>query len=98
MPGIGADHAHHAFAADDAAVLANATNGTTYFHCCLTLLSGRISMYYIKNVIYFARGKFNIRMLKCGNVTISQFLLPSDFFLPIPNSFKAARKSAGNGA
>ena len=35
---VGADHAHHAFAADDAAVLANATNGTTYFHG-LTLLS-----------------------------------------------------------
>jgi hypothetical protein len=29
---VGADHAHHAFTADDAAVLANATNGTTYFH------------------------------------------------------------------
>ena len=33
-----ADHAHHAFAADDATVLADATNGTTYFHL-LTLLS-----------------------------------------------------------
>ena len=32
-----ADHAHHALAADDAAVLADATNGTTYFHLCLTL-------------------------------------------------------------
>ena len=29
---VGADHAHHALAANDAAVLANATNGTTYFH------------------------------------------------------------------
>lgn len=28
-----ADDAHHAFTADDAAVLANATNRTTYFHC-----------------------------------------------------------------
>ena len=35
---VGADHAHHALAADDAAVLANATNGTTYFHCGFTLL------------------------------------------------------------
>ena len=33
-----ADHAHHALAADDATVLADATNGTTYFHW-LTLLS-----------------------------------------------------------
>ena len=29
---VGADHAHHALAANDAAVLANATNGATYFH------------------------------------------------------------------
>ena len=29
---VGADHAHNAFAADYAAVLANATNGATYFH------------------------------------------------------------------
>ena len=33
-----ADHAHHALAANDATVLADATNGTTYFHW-LTLLS-----------------------------------------------------------
>ena len=32
MTGIGADHAHYTLATDDAAVLANATNGTTYFH------------------------------------------------------------------
>ena len=35
MAWVGTDHAHHAVAADDAAVLANATNGTTYFHGCL---------------------------------------------------------------
>ena len=35
---VGADHAHHALAANDAAVLANATNGTTYFHYVFTLL------------------------------------------------------------
>jgi hypothetical protein len=45
---VGTDHAHHAFAADDAAVLANATNGTTYFHgCYFTLWSGRMKGYYI---------------------------------------------------
>jgi hypothetical protein len=32
VAGVRADHAHHAFAADDAAVLAYAANGTTYFH------------------------------------------------------------------
>ena len=37
MARVSADHAHHALAADDAAVLANATNGTTYFHCVNTL-------------------------------------------------------------
>ena len=35
---VGADHAHYAFAADDAAVLADATNGATYFHVVITLL------------------------------------------------------------
>jgi hypothetical protein len=34
---VGADHAHNAFAADYAAVLANATNGATYFHDFLLL-------------------------------------------------------------
>jgi hypothetical protein len=38
VTGVGADHAHHAFTADDAAVLANATNGTTYFHVFIILL------------------------------------------------------------
>ena len=33
-----ADHAHHAFAADDATVLADATNGATYFHFDLPTL------------------------------------------------------------
>ena len=37
MARVSADHAHHALAANDAAVLANATNGTTYFHCVNTL-------------------------------------------------------------
>ena len=35
---VGADHTHHAFAADDATILADATNGTTYFHVVFTLL------------------------------------------------------------
>ena len=38
---VGADHAHHALAANDAAVLADATNGTTYFHCYLLYFRGR---------------------------------------------------------
>jgi hypothetical protein len=33
MARVCTDHAHHAFAADDATVHANASNGTTYFHC-----------------------------------------------------------------
>jgi hypothetical protein len=37
MARVCADHAHHAFATNDATVLADAANGTTYFHC-LTLL------------------------------------------------------------
>ena len=44
MAGVGANDAHHAFTADDTAVLANATNGTTYFHCIFTLLSGRMNV------------------------------------------------------
>ena len=34
---VRADYAHDAFTAYDAAVLANATNRTTYFHCCCLL-------------------------------------------------------------
>jgi hypothetical protein len=37
MARVCADHAHHAFATNDATVLADAANGTTYFHW-LTLL------------------------------------------------------------
>ena len=32
MTRIGANDAHHAFAANDAAIFANATNGTANFH------------------------------------------------------------------
>jgi hypothetical protein len=48
---VGADHAHHTLAANDAAVLADATNGTTYFHVCFTLFlewSNELIVYHIE--------------------------------------------------
>jgi hypothetical protein len=38
MARVGTDHAHYAFAANNATILADATNRTTYFHV-FTLLS-----------------------------------------------------------
>ena len=45
---VGTDHAHHALAADDAAVLANATNGASYFHVVVFFLwSNEFVLYHI---------------------------------------------------
>jgi hypothetical protein len=55
-----ADHAHHAFAADDATVLADATNGTTYFHGFLLYFGGRTKRYYLKNRTLLQGGKLKI--------------------------------------
>ena len=79
MARVCADHAHHAFATNDATVLADAANGTTYFHC-LTLLfmvEQRIS---ISKMTRYHKGenyKFaNARSWPCFPPEISLFIMP----------------------
>jgi hypothetical protein len=60
MARVCTDHAHHAFAADDATVLAYATNGTTYFHCFSLWFCGRTNEYYLKKRHDLQEGKMKI--------------------------------------
>jgi hypothetical protein len=50
MARVGTNYAHYTLTANNAAVLANATNRTTYFHGLTLFVSGRTKVYFIKKL------------------------------------------------
>src|SRR5437762_9241773 len=79
--GVRADHAHHAFAAHDLAVLTNPSDAGAYFHDCTLLTfttqpacAGGIRLYSLKNRTSQAR--HTVRM-RSSNLTVTEVTVPA---------------------